>query len=281
MDGRPGNRGRAAGARRTRHSRGAARRADLSQHFLRSDSTAKRLVAASTITRQDLVIEAGPGDGALTAHLAAIASRVVAIELDRTLYSRLQTRFADTANVTLRNSDFLSYSLPSGAYSFFANIPYARTAAIVRKLVLGSRPPEAACLIMEAASASRFLGQPFGPESVFSLMLKARFEPSLIAWLDPREFSPPPSVNSVMLKLMRRAQPLFKQDQLREFDRFARSVFNSSHRSTRSLLRSLLSGPQTRSLINELGFPESAPPSNIAFENWLTVFKLAEWNRNA
>jgi 23S rRNA (adenine-N6)-dimethyltransferase len=205
---------------------------------------------------------------------------VTAIELDRTLYVRLKDRFADTPNVRIQHGDFLAQPLPAEAYSFFSNIPYARTAEIVRKLAFTTRPPDNAYLIMQTAAAKRFLGLPFGPESATSLMIKVRFTPSLIAWLDPREFAPSPSVNSVLLRLAYRTNPLVPPTQLRQFDQFANSVFRSPGRSAMGRLRNLLTVRQARSLINELGFPAAAPPSNIAFEHWLTVFKLIEWNRS-
>jgi 16S rRNA A1518/A1519 N6-dimethyltransferase RsmA/KsgA/DIM1 with predicted DNA glycosylase/AP lyase activity len=276
------------GARRPRHKHRSGerdgpgrknRRPDLSQHFIRSDSTARRLVRASSISKHDLVVEAGPGNGALTAHLAAAASHVVGIELDRTLYNRLQQSFRDSANVTLTNADFLSYRLPSRPYVFFSNIPYSRTADIVRKIALGSHPAQDAYLVLEAAAARRFMGQPFGPESALSLALKLRFEPSIVASVDRREFQPPPAVNSVMLRLAGRAQSLVPSSRHRDFDRFARSVFDSPGMSARTRLRNLLTIRQARLLIDELGFPSTSTPSNIGFDHWLTVFKLIEWNR--
>lgn len=234
------------------------------------------MVALADIAPGDLVVEAGPGNGALTAPLAASASRVIAVESDRTLYKRLDSRFRDTPNVTLRSGDFLKFNLPAGPYIFFANIPFSRTADIVRKLALGSSPPEDAYIIMESVAATRFLGQPFGPESALSLTVKARFQPSILAWLGPTSFSPPPSVNSVLLRLVARERGLFQGTELRDFDRFARMVFGSQHRKSRNLIRNLLPRPIAISLLTELGFPSNTSPSDTAFEHWVTVFKLVE-----
>lgn len=261
-------------------SRGRARRRpDLSQHFLKSSGTARRLVDLARIGNDDLVVEAGPGRGALTRHLSDVASQVIAIESDRHLLRDLDALLGDRTNVTLRHGDFMTASLPSGPYRFFANIPFSRTADIVRKLTLGKRPPEDAFLVMEAAAATRFLGLPFGPESALSLALKVRFHLSVIAWLGPNSFSPPPSVDSVMVRFARRTPPLLRDSALARFDRFAKSIFRSSRPYTRRSLRSMLDRPQANSLIDQLGFPASAAPSNIPFDEWLTVFNLSEWNR--
>lgn len=250
------------------------RKPELSQHFIKSDALAERLVALARIKPTDLVIEAGPGNGTLTARLAAAADRVIAVEADRTLYTRLLDRFSSTPNVTLRSGDFLRFNLPVGPYTFFANIPFARTSDIVRKLVFSATPPQNAFIIMESLAAARFLGQPFGPESVLSLMLKARFQPTLLAWLGPKSFSPPPSVNSVMLRLEPRNGSLVRKSELRNFDRFLKTVFASQHNSIQKQLRKLLPRPITRSLVAELGLPVSSAPSGISFEHWLTVFNL-------
>lgn len=267
-------------AGRLRRKRRSQRRPELSQHFIKRASTAKQLVDLASIGRKHLVIEAGPGDGALTAPLAEVAERVIAIEADRTLYSRLSERLASAENVTIRHGDFLRQKLPAGKYVFFANIPYARTADIVKKLTLGPAPPEKAFVIIQAVAAKRFLGQPFGPESALSMMIKARFRLSVAAWLGPQEFSPPPRVNSVMLALER--TPVFGSDyaRLAQFDRFVREVFRASHPSSQNTVRRALPRPQAQSLVADLGFPLSVPPSEVSFDHWMTVFNLSRHTVN-
>ncbi len=264
-------------AGRARRNGRAGRRPDLSQHFLKSADTARRLVALAGIGAADLVVEVGPGNGALTEPLSSAAERVIAVEADRTLYRRLFDRFPVTSNVALRSGDFLKFRLPKGPYTFFANIPFSKTAAILRKLALGDAPPLSAHIIMESVAATRFLGRPFGAESALSLMTKARFDVSISAWLGPESFSPSPTVNSVMLKL--EARSTFSAPGLRRFDTFARAVFANHGRSVRPFLRKLLPRPQLRSLTTELGFPADESPSNISFNHWLTLFNLVEWNR--
>ena len=261
--------------RRARSNRGP----ELSQHFLKSVQTAEALVELANLNPTDLVIEAGPGRGVLTAPLAERASRVIAVEADRTLYKHLLTRFEASRNVTLRCEDFLSYRLPTGGYRFFANIPFSRTADILRKLVFGKSPPTDAHILMESKAATRFLGFPFGGESAFSLMLKARYRISVLAWLGPGAFSPAPKVNTVMLRLQGVDPALLHPSQLAEFDRFSRALFGSHKKSAHAALRTLLPRKTAALLTNDLNFPASAPPSNIGFEHWLAVFRLMKWTR--
>ena len=109
------------------------RRAELSQHFLR-DASAARLVRATSITHTDLVVEIGPGRGALTKPLAKQAGAVLAVELDRYLAAKLAASSSDTVEVVA--ADFLDFDLPTQAYSVVANIPFSKSTEIVRKLAI-------------------------------------------------------------------------------------------------------------------------------------------------
>src|ERR1041384_1142746 len=108
------------------------RQISFAQNFLQSARLVRRIVAMSTIGPSDVVYEIGPGNGIITAALARVASQVIAIEKDPELVRRLRERFRLLDNVEIVERDFLSYSFRS-AYKVFANIPYNRTAQIVRK----------------------------------------------------------------------------------------------------------------------------------------------------
>lgn len=252
----------------------------LSQNFLRSERLARRLVALSSIGDDDLVVEPGPGRGVLTAALADVARRVVAVELDPYLADRLREKFNGDARIHIHTDDFLQFKLPDTPYKVFANIPFSRTADIVRNLTLAQRPPDDTYLIIQSEAATRFLGQPFGPESALSLQIKARFDASILAWLSPTDFAPPPSVNSVLLRLRRLDPPRLPDAELAKFDRFARCVMRAGNRPVTSLLKRLLPRNLISSLPRDLGLPTALPPSAISFAHWLTIFQLSEWSRD-
>ena len=253
-------------------------RANLSQHFLRSASLARRLVALSSISPNDLVVEAGPGRGTLTRAIAERSRKVLAVELDRDLTAHLRGIHWPHNNVEVIGRDFLDYSLPRAPYKFFSNIPFARTADIVRKLAFSSRQPDDAYLIVQSEAATRFLGQPFGPESSISLLIKAQFDASILAWLNPTDFEPPPAVNSVLLRLSRLEPPRVMPGELREFGQFVKGMMRAGNRPVASRLHRLVTSRQSRGLIDELNLPRGAP-SAVSFEHWLTVFRLQKWNR--
>ena len=142
------------------NSRLAHRRPELSQHFLRNADVARALVRRMAFEPGDLVVDAGAGDGALTEALADIGCNVIAVEKDERLYRLLARRFADRPNVACRHADILTFPLPVTPYHVVSNVPYAITAALMRRLLHATRPPDSAALIVQREAAEKFAGTP-------------------------------------------------------------------------------------------------------------------------
>jgi 23S rRNA (adenine-N6)-dimethyltransferase len=251
----------------------APRRAELSQHFLRSASLAAELVARSSIVPSDLVVEIGPGRGVLTRALARASGHVRAIELDARLARELREA-VDAPNVEVVRGDFLRTPLPDEPYRVLANIPFARTADIVRRLTDGKRPPEDAYLIVQREAAERYAGGPYADESVTSLSLKPWWHAEIVRRLRRTDFDPPPRVDPVMLWLGRRARPLVADVETRRYRSFVDGAFGRG-RSVRSALRRELTAEQIRRLARDLRFELKAPPSALSFDQWLGLFRFA------
>ncbi len=178
------------------------RRPELSQHFLRDAATARAIVRRLAFSPGDLVVEAGAGDGLLTEALAGAGFRVIAVEKDERLFGLLRQRVANRPNVACHHADFLTFALPSVPYRVVSNVPYAITAALVRKLLHAARPPDGAMLIVQREAAEKFAGTP--RETLFSLLHKPWFEISVAGIVRRRDFVPAPRVHSVLLRIRRR-----------------------------------------------------------------------------
>lgn len=175
----------------------------ISQNFLTSAATIRRLIRLTDLNRRDTVVEIGAGKGHITRQLAEVCGRVVSYEIDPVLVQRLQGMLPE--NEFLRQGDFLTARLPGQPYKVFANIPFSITTAILRKLTMDAHPPEAAWLIMEKGAAMRFCGR--GRDTAMSLALKPWFKVRIAAHLRREDFHPMPSVDCVLLELCRRVQP--------------------------------------------------------------------------
>ena len=255
----------------------APRRPELSQHFLRSGALAASLVAHSSVSRDDLVVEIGPGRGVLTHALARRARRVVAVEIDPCLAAELRT--GTRPNVDVATCDFLSLPAPSRPHKVFASLPFARTADIIRRLIATPTLTEA-YIIVQREAAERFAGYPYESETVRSLALKPWWHAEILWRLRRTDFEPVPSVDAVLLWLMRRDKPLIRRK--RNESSYLRFVAESSgHRPHGPVgaLRRLFTHNQVRRLARDLRFSLDARPSELSFEQWLGVYRFLALNR--
>lgn len=256
------------------------RRADLSQHFLRSRSLAASLIAQAPVTRSDLVVEVGPGRGILTRELARRCRAVVAVEFDGALAEALRARFRTDSRITIVGSDFLRFRLPDVPYKVLGNIPFNRTAAIVRRLVRSDSPPQDAWLVVQREAAERFAGAPCSRETLSSLLLKPWWQIEIARRLRRTDFDPPPSVDAVALWLARRTRPLVDRSHAADYRRFIRSCFGRDGRSIRRCLRSEFTRTQISRLGRDLRFDPSGPPRDLTFDQWLALFRFRTLTRS-
>jgi 23S rRNA (adenine-N6)-dimethyltransferase len=250
------------------------RRAELSQHFLRSRAPAASLVAHSPITPSDLVIEIGPGRGILTRELAARCESLVAVEIDGRLRGELAAELRGVTNVELVHGDFLGYPLPDAAHKVFASIPYGRTARIFRRLVDAPVPPEDIYLVVQREAAEHFTGRPHAPESLSSLQLKPWWQVEVLRRLRRTDFDPPPQVDSAVLWLARRTRPLVDRSEGELFRGFIATCFGRRGNTVRRCLGGAFTGRQIGRLARDLGFDPGGPPSALAFDQWLALFRF-------
>jgi 23S rRNA (adenine-N6)-dimethyltransferase len=253
--------------------RAATAPADPGQHFLRREALCSSLVSRSCIGPTDTVVEIGPGLGALTRPLARRAGRVLAVEIDERLCTGLRETFAREPRVEVVRADFLDFALPSRPFKVFANIPFARTAAIVRRLTEARPGPSDVYLVVEHAAARRFAGAPFGPETLRSLLLKPRWHAELASELAPHEFSPPAAGPCALLWLARRPRPLVEDADAALYADFVAAGFGRRGDRIDACLEGLLTREQQRRCARSLRFDRAAPPSALGFEQWLGLFR--------
>ena len=250
------------------------RRAELSQHFLRGAS-ATRLVQATSVSKSDLVLEIGPGRGALTTPLTKIARKVVAIELDAHLAESLRGRAS--SNLDVVTADFLQIELPTERYCVVGNIPYAISTEIIRKLDDAVQPPTDAWLVMQREVAFRMCGRPYTRENLWSLRLKPKWHLEVVRHLKKQEFDPPPSVESVFLNMRHRGRVVIEEEDLLRYVRLLEEVFRRNTPLNQSL-RPWLSKLQIRRLAADLRFNVGDMPGDLMFEQWLGIFRFCRSN---
>lgn len=189
------------------------------QNFLTDLNVLKNIVSAAEITRDDNVIEIGPGIGALTEQLAQAAGEVLALEIDQDLIPVLAEVLAPYDNVTVLNQDVLQANLPelikqqftdpSRPIKVVANLPYYITSPILMNLLAAPVDWAAICVMMQREVAQRLTAQP-GTKQYGALTLAIEYQMTAeIAFnVSRRVFVPAPNVDSAIVVLRPRTTPL-------------------------------------------------------------------------
>ena len=243
----------------------------LAQNFLRSSTLVRSLLDTSSIGSEDIVYEIGPGRGIITAELAQIVHKVIAIEKDPNLARHLRQRFQGVDKVQIITNDFLAYHISDREYKIFANIPYNITACIVRKIFHTSPAPSEAYLIMQKEAAEKFSGRPH--ETQFSVLAKPLFDIQIIRELRRIDFEPVPNIDSVLLHITKRPSSLVQKEDAFLYRSFVCYGFGTWKKSLKLIFKPVFTYQQWKHLSKDLHFPLNAIPSSLTFEQWLGLFE--------
>lgn len=250
----------------------------LGQHWLRDEASLEAMVVAAEVSAGDTVLEVGPGLGTLTAKLAERAERVIAVEFDADLARDLPKRVPG-GNLQIVQQDILKFDLTSlpPNYKVAANIPYYLTSNLLRILCESSNPFSVAALLMQKEVAERVCAKP-GDMSLLSVSVRFYCEASLGRAVPAKLFTPPPKVDSQILKLVYRQEPLFPDVDKRRFFRIVKAGF-SQRRKT--ILNSLSAGLQLsrEETLDLLEAADIAPPAraqNLSLDDWYALHEALE-----
>ncbi len=194
----------------------------LGQNFLKSEVALRQIIEAGEIEKDDVILEIGPGRGALTEKLLETGCKVLAIEKDRELHELLKIKFEkeiSSGQLNLIYGDILDFNGKSEnvlrSYKIIANIPYNITGAILKKFLTAENQPEKMILMVQHEVAQRILARD-GKESILSISVKAYGEPKMVAKVDKRYFSPAPKVNSAIIAIKNISRKFFIDNHIDE-----------------------------------------------------------------
>jgi len=178
----------------------------LGQHFLVRKEILERIAEAACPNPTAIVIEIGPGRGALTSHLLARAVRVIAIEIDQVLVQYLRAKFRDEPRLTIIESDVLKADLAQwGPVTVAGNLPYYITSPIIEKTLALGPLLERAIFLLQKEVAERVTAQPGTRAHGFlSVQTQLLSTPELLFAVPASAFRPPPKVDSAVVRLIPR-----------------------------------------------------------------------------
>lgn len=215
------------------------------QNFLIDEHVLNKIIAAAGVTKEDVVLEIGPGFGTMTQYLAEAAKEVIAVEIDKTLIPILQETLADYDNVTLINEDILKLDISAlvqeknagKPIKVVANLPYYITTPIIMGLFESHVPLDNITVMVQKEVALRMQAEP-GTKEYGALSLAVQFyaQPYIAANVPPNCFIPRPNVGSAVIRLNRwQTPPVSVKD-----ERFLFSLIRASFNQRRKTLQNSL-----------------------------------------
>ena len=220
------------------------------QNFLIDGHVLDKIIAAAEVTKEDCVVEIGPGIGTLTQYLAEAARNVISIEIDKMLIPILQETLADYDNVTVIHQDVLKTDLwelvrehnEGRPVKVVANLPYYITTPIIMNLFESRLPVSSVTVMVQKEVAQRMQAGP-GTKDYGALSLAVQYfaVPYIAANVPPNCFMPRPRVGSAVIRLTRHERPPVEVDDEQAMFQIIRASFNQRRKT---LVNSLHNSPQ-------------------------------------
>ena len=254
------------------------------QNFLIDTHVLDKIISAAEITKEDFVLEIGPGIGTMTQYLAYAAREVVAVEIDKALIPILEDTLQDYSNVTVLNEDILKVDIKKLAdehnngkpIKVVANLPYYITTPIIMGLFEGDVPIESITVMVQKEVADRMQVGPGTKEyGALSLAVQYYAEPYIVANVPPNCFMPRPKVGSAVIRLTKHAEPPVEVSDTKLMFRIIRASFNQRRKT---LANGLNNSPELsfgkeeiQRAIKACGFPEGIRGEALTLEEFAAL----------
>lgn len=230
------------------------------QNFLIDTYVLNKIVSAAEITKEDVVLEIGPGIGTLTQYLAYHAKEVIAVEIDKALIPILQDTLSGYDNVTVLNEDILKVDInklveernEGKPIKVVANLPYYITTPIIMGLFESHVPVASITVMVQKEVADRMQVGP-GTKDYGALSLAVQYyaEPYIVANVPQNCFMPRPKIGSAVIRLKRHAQPPVEVKDEKLMFRLIRASFNQRRKTLANGLKNDASLPYGKEVVEE------------------------------
>jgi 16S rRNA (adenine1518-N6/adenine1519-N6)-dimethyltransferase len=249
----------------------------LGQHWLHDEATLQSICDSADVQTGDTVLEVGPGLGTLTKQLLARGAKVTAVEFDDALAANLIQNVGTGDGLTVVHEDILKFdltTLPTG-YKVVANIPYYLTSNLIRVMSESGNPFSIAAILIQKEVAERVVAKP-GQMSLLSVSAQYYCEASLGALVPAELFTPPPKVDSQVLVLHYRSEPLFEGVDTKRFFRLVKAGFSQKRKT---LVNSLSGGlaiskDAAREMLGAADIAENTRAQALSLDDWYALYEV-------
>lgn len=229
----------------------------------------------------DLVLEVGPGKGALTRSLVRAFPKIIAVEKDRALASDLTEalRKEGVSNCEIISGDVLRVDiaalLGNRTYAVIANIPYYLTSRLIRVFLERQKKPNYMILMVQKEVAERIVARP--PKmNLLALSVQAYGKPRIVGRVSKKEFVPAPQVDSAIVKISHISRIFFANQKLDEkkFFQLLRAGFSQKRKKLANSLAGFFSSKKiAEEKIKKAGFLPNVRPQELSLENWASIIE--------
>ena len=251
------------------------------QNFLIDGHVLDKIIAGAGVTKDDMVLEIGPGIGTMTQYLAEAAGKVVAVEIDRNLLPILQETLADYDNVKVIHADVLSLDLEKlvqeenggSPIKVVANLPYYITTPIIMALFEQHVPLANVTVMVQKEVAARMKSGPGSKDyGALSLAVQYYAEPYIVANVPCNCFMPRPNVDSAVIRLTRYEEPPVQVKDEKMLFKIIRASFNQRRKTLQNGLNNSselnFTKDQIAAAIAEAGFSPSVRGEALTLEQF-------------
>lgn len=254
------------------------------QNFLIDTHVLDKIIAAAGVTKDDCVLEIGPGIGTMTQYLAENARHVVAVEIDSNLIPILNETLADYENVTVIHGDILKVDVKQITEQYnggrpikvVANLPYYITTPIIMGLFENLVPIDNITVMVQKEVADRMQVGPGSKDyGALSLAVQYYADPYIVANVPPNCFMPRPNVGSAVIRLTRHKEPPVKAEDPGLMFRLIRASFNQRRKTLQNGLNNSPEIPFTKeqimSAVESLGLGASVRGEALTLEQFASL----------
>lgn len=240
----------------------------LGQHFMHNKKLIKDIVDQAAIMKSDNVLELGAGKGQLTGMLSQRASKVIAVEYDAKLVNHLRGK--QLSNLQLIQQDILKFRLPKHPFVLVSNIPYSITTPIMKKILVPFSGFQRGVIVMEKGAAKRFTAKMV--KDRYIITWRMYFNMRLVRGISRDNFSPPPKVDSAMVYISRKKDPLLSVKDYRLFKAFVDAIWQHPLLSIDEALSVVFTRPQIKHVKKNLGIKQEFPVGALTEFQWQKIF---------
>ena len=261
---------------------------NFGQNFLVDERVLGKIVSSAEISKDDVVIEVGPGIGTLTQALAKESYKVVAVEIDTTLVPILGELLSDFDNIEIINEDILKVDVnaiaekyPDKKIKMVANLPYYITTPIIMNVLENHIPVESITVMIQKEVAYRMKAQPSTKDyGSLSLAVQYYCEPYLVANVPQNCFMPRPNVDSAVIKLTVMDKPKVQVNNEKFMFEFIKAAFSQRRKTLVNCIFSsgllTLSKDEIGKMLNGLGYDERVRGESLTLEDYGKITDEAE-----